>query len=186
MDRRKFLMALCSLPVMCVAGGTALGAGRKVLVAYFSATGTTKGVANVIARTLDGDLYEITPAQPYTAADLDWHDKKSRSSQEMADERIRPKIAGTIPDMGQYETVFIGYPIWWGIAPRIVQTFVEKCDLKGKTVIPFCTSGGSPFGKSAELLAAASPTAKWLQGRRLFAKSSEADITAWAKELGLQ
>ena len=127
----------------------------------------------------------VTPEKPYTAADLDWHDKMSRSSVEMADEKSRPALAGALPDMGRYETVFIGYPIWWGIAPRIVQTFAEACDLKGRTVIPFCTSGGSPFGKSADLLIKAAPMARWKQGARLMAGTSDADIAAWAKGLGI-
>ena len=186
MKRRSFLLALGALPVAFMAAGAASGAERKILVACFSATGTTKGVASTIARTLGGDLYEIAPAQPYTAADLDWHDKASRSSLEMADAGARPGIAGALPDMARYDTVFIGYPIWWGIAPRIVQTFVEGCDLKGRTVIPFCTSGGSPFAQSAERLAAAAPSARWLPGRRLAAGTEATDILAWAKELGLK
>lgn len=185
MKRREFMMALGALPLGFMAAGAAFGAERKILVAYFSPTGTTKGVAGAIARTLGGDLYEITPEKPYTAADLDWHDKMSRSSVEMADEKSRPALAGALPDMGRYETVFIGYPIWWGIAPRIVQTFAEACDLKGRTVIPFCTSGGSPFGKSADLLIKAAPMARWKQGARLMAGTSDADIAAWAKGLGI-
>ena len=185
MKRREFMMALGALPLGFMAAGAAFGAERKILLAYFSPTGTTKGVAGAIARTLGGDLYEITPEKPYTAADLDWHDKMSRSSVEMADEKSRPALAGALPDMGRYETVFIGYPIWWGIAPRIVQTFAEACDLKGRTVIPFCTSGGSPFGKSADLLIKAAPMARWKQGARLMAGTSDADIAAWAKGLGI-
>ena len=184
MKRRSFLLALGALPVAFMAAGAASGAERKVLVACFSATGTTKGVAGTIARTLGGDLYEIAPAQPYTAADLDWHDKASRSSLEMADAGARPAIAGALPDMSRYGTVFIGYPIWWGIAPRIVQTFVERCDLAGKTVIPFCTSGGSAFAGSADLLIKAAPQAHWKEGRRLNAGVSASGIASWANELG--
>ena len=179
-------MALGTLPAVLMPAKAAHAAGRKILVACFSATGTTKDAAEALARALGGDLYEIRPQRPYTGADLDWHDKASRSSLEMADEKARPAIAGPLPDMGPYGTVFIGYPIWWGIAPRIVQTFVEKCDLSGRTVIPFCTSGGSPFAQSADRLEAAAPSAHWLPGRRLAAGTGEADVLAWAKELGLK
>ena len=164
----------------------ALAAGNSILVTYFSATGTTKAVAEAMARTFGADLYAITPEKAYTNADLDWHDKTSRSSIEMADGKSRPKLAGPLPDMGKYGTVFIGYPIWWGIAPRIVQTFVEQCDFKGKKVIPFCTSGSSPFAGSADLLSAAASGAEWLPGKRLDSRAGSEELAAWAKELGVK
>ncbi len=186
MNRRTFLLSLCALSAMLVTGTEARAAGSKILVAYFSAFGNTREVAGTIAKTLNAGLYEIRPEKPYTREDLDWHDKTSRSSVEMGDEKSRPGIAGKLPDLSAYDTVFIGYPIWWGIAPRIVQTFVEGCDLDGKTVLPFCTSGGSPFAQSADLLAAAAPRARWMPGRRLAAGTGSADITAWAREAGVR
>ncbi|MBO4317275.1 MAG: hypothetical protein J5855_03225, partial [Mailhella sp.] len=111
---------------------------------------------------------------------------QSRSSVEMADKNARPAIKGALPDLGKYDVVFLGYPIWWAVAPRIMSTFVEGCSLQGKTVVPFCTSGGSAFAKSADMLIAASAGAKWLPGKRLMAGAHGADIEAWLKELGLK
>lgn len=122
----------------------------KTLVAYFSATGVTKGAAEKLAEVTGGDLYEIQPEVPYTDADLDWQDKQSRSSVEMADLSSRPAIKGKVENLNDYDTVFIGFPVWWYTAPTIINTFIEANDLKGKTVIPFCTSGGSSIKKSAE------------------------------------
>lgn len=122
----------------------------KILVAYFSATNTTEGVAKNIADSLDADLYEITPKEPYTNADLDYHNDKSRSTIEMNDSNSRPAISGSVENMSQYEIVFIGYPIWWGEAPRILSTFIESYNFSGKTIVPFCTSGGSGVGSSAK------------------------------------
>ncbi len=186
MNRRTFLALLGFMSAGAMLRLPALAAGSGILVAYFSATGTTKNAAEALAQAVGGDTYAITPEQAYTAADLDWHDKSSRSSLEMADPSSRPKIAGPLPDMGKYGTVFIGYPIWWGIAPRIVQTFVEQCSLNGKTAVPFCTSGGSQFAQSAELLARAATGAKWLPGRRLRTGESKDALLAWAKELGVK
>ena len=185
MNRRTFLISAGMLAASAIlGGGKAHAEGKRILVAFFSATGTTRHVAEAIAAELKCDLYEIKPEKPYTSDDLDWHDKMSRSSIEMNDEKSRPKIAGALPDLKKYGAVFIGYPIWWGIAPRIVQTFVESCDMGGITAIPFCTSGGSPFDKSADLLWAGAPTAKWVAGRRIN-MPSPAEIVAWAKELKL-
>lgn len=116
---------------------------QKVLVAYFSCSGVTKKLAQTLAGVVKGDLYEITPAQPYTAADLNWQDKNSRSSVEMRDKSSRPAISGSVKDFAQYDTVFVGFPIWWYVAPTIINTFLESEDFSGKTVIPFATSGGS-------------------------------------------
>ncbi|MDE5746299.1 MAG: flavodoxin [Acetatifactor sp.] len=159
--------------------------GSKVLVAYFSATGTTKGVAEIIAENMGADMYEIVPQEPYTDADLNWHDDKSRSTLEMNDSSSRPEINGVVEDMEQYTTVFIGYPIWWGEAPRIVSTFMESYSFEGKTVIPFCTSSSSGLGSSGRNLEKLTDGAKWLEGRRFGGGVSEADIQAWIEGLGL-
>ena len=154
----------------------------KTLVVYFSATGTTKAAAQRLAKELGADLYEITPEQPYTAADLDWRDKKSRSSVEMADRASRPAIAGATPDLAGYSTVYVGFPIWWYREPSIVDTFVESnaAALAGKTVVPFATSGSSGMGDSAKNLQALAPEAKVADGRRFRADVSAEDLKAWA------
>lgn len=157
----------------------------KVLVAYFSATNTTEGVAKTIADSLGADLYEITPEQPYTSADLDYHDDKSRSTIEMNDPNSRPAISGTVENMDQYDIVFIGYPIWWGDAPRILSTFVESYDFAGKTVVPFCTSGGSGVGSSASNLERLTSGATWLSGTRLNGNASRNSVAEWINGLGL-
>ena len=123
---------------------------HKILVAYFSASGVTKGVAQRLAKAAGADLFEIRPAVPYTQADLNWTDKKSRSSVEMNDPLSRPEIAEMLPNMADYDTVFVGYPIWWYVAPHIINTFVESYDLSGKTLVAFATSGGSGIGKTVE------------------------------------
>ena len=121
---------------------------KKVLVAVFSASGVTKKVGEAIARTAGADFYEIVPRERYTSADLDYMNKKSRSSVEMNDPSSRPEIADAVTDMASYDTVIVGFPIWWGIAPRIIETFLESYDFSGKKIIPFCTSGGSGVGRS--------------------------------------
>ena len=157
----------------------------KVLVAYFSATNTTAGVAKTIADSLGVDLYEITPKQPYTAADLDYHNDKSRSTTEMNDPKARPAISGSVKNMAQYDIVFIGYPIWWGEAPRILNTFVESYNFSGKTIVPFCTSGGSGMGSSATNLERLTSGATWLSGSRLNGGASRSSVVAWINGLGL-
>lgn len=159
--------------------------GKKVLVAYFSATGTTKALAEYAADAVKGDLYEIVPQEPYTSADLDYGDKNSRSTKEMNDKSCRPAINGSVSDMPQYDIVFIGYPIWWGEAPRIINTFVESYDFSGKTVVPFCTSGGSGMGSSAKNLHSLTSNATWLDGARLSSGSSRGDMVSWINGLGL-
>ena len=159
--------------------------GSKVLVAYFSATGTTKGVAEIIAENMEADMYEIVPQEPYTDADLNWHDDKSRSTIEMNDSSSRPEIDGAVEDMEQYDIVFIGYPIWWGEAPRIVSTFMESYSFEGKTVIPFCTSSSSGLGSSGKNLEKLTDGAQWLEGMRFGGGASEADVQAWIEGLGL-
>ena len=132
----------------------------KKLVAYFSASGTTKKVAERLAKAAGADLFEIKPTIPYTSADLNWMDKESRSSVEMNDPDSRPEIAETMPNMADYDTVFIGFPIWWYIAPHIINTFLESYNLTGKTIVPFATSGGSDMGKTNERLAESCKGAK--------------------------
>lgn len=157
----------------------------NVLVAYFSATNTTEGVAKTIADILGADLYEITPEQPYTDADLNYRDNNSRSTVEMNDPNARPAISGSVENMEQYDIVFIGYPIWWGEAPRILSTFVEHYDFSGKTVVPFCTSGGSGVGSSASNLARLTSGAVWLSGARLNGNASRSSVEEWIRDLGL-
>lgn len=156
-----------------------------ILVVYFSATNTTEGVAEQIAESLSADLYEIVPEQPYTDADLNYNDDNSRSTIEMNDSSARPAISGSVEDMEQYSIVFIGYPIWWGEAPRIVSTFMESYDFSGKTIVPFCTSGGSGVGSSAANLEALTEGATWLSGTRLDGGSSRETIVEWVNGLGL-
>ena len=153
----------------------------KALVVYFSATGTTNGVARRLAGAIGADLFEIVPAQPYTAADLDWRNKRSRSSVEMADRASRPAIANAAPDLADYTTVYIGFPIWWYREPSIVDTFVEANAeaLAEKTIVPFATSGGSGMGDSIADLRELAPKAKVAEGRR-FSASVDADtLKAW-------
>ena len=139
----------------------------QTLVAYFSASGVTRRRAGEIARAVGADLYEIAPAQPYTAADLDWTDKKSRSTLEMKDPACRPAIAAPAENMERYDTVFVGFPVWWYVEPRIVDTFLESCDLAGRTVIPFATSGGSGIGGAEERMRDLCPNAVWKTGKLL-------------------
>ena len=158
---------------------------HKILVAYFSATGTTKGVAEHIANGLNADIYEIVPEDPYTDADLNYNDNNSRTTIEMNDPNARPVISGSVENMEQYDTVFIGYPIWWGEAPRIVSTFVESYDFSGKTIVPFCTSGGSDMGSSAASLEQLTNGATWLDGRRLNGSDSLDTVMEWVNSLDL-
>ena len=140
---------------------------NNILVAYFSATGTTKRVAEKIAELTGADLYEIVPSNPYSDADLNWNDNNSRSTKEMDDKNVRPEIGSSDIDLTNYTTIYLGYPIWWGDAQRIMSTFVEKYNFDGKTIIPFCTSGGSGIGRSGSNLAELSGGGNWLNGERL-------------------
>lgn len=159
-------------------------AAAHILVAYFSATGHTKTLAQYAAETLDADLYEIVPQEPYTAADLDYNDPDSRTSREMDDPDSRPAISGQVEDMAQYDVLLLAYPIWHGQAPRIMSTFVESYDLAGKTVIPFCTSGGSGIGSSADnLQAQSSAQAAWLPGARFASDVSREQLAQWSESL---
>ena len=149
----------------------------KILVAYFSPTGTTKRAAQDIAKALEADLYEISPETPYTSGDLNWMDKHSRSTVEMNDPASRPAMAGDAPDVSGYDTVFLGFPIWWYVEPKIVDTFLESCDLSGKRVIPFATSGGSGIDRAEQSLARLCPGARWEKGRRV----SASNASTWAR-----
>ena len=159
------------------------GQGKDTLVVYFSATGTTKGVAEKIAAATDADMYEIVPAEPYSSADLDWNDDDSRTTTEMNDKNARPEIGSGDVSLEGYSRVYIGYPIWWGDAPRIMSTFVEKYDFEGKTVIPFCTSGGSGIGKSGDNLKEQAGSGNWLAGDKLDSGISEDELKTWINGL---
>ena len=151
---------------------------KKVLVAYFSASGVTARAAKEIAEAVGADLYEIRPVQPYTDGDLNWMDKKSRSTVEMNDPSCRPPIAAPVENMDQYDTVFVGFPIWWYVEPRIVDTFLESGDFSGKTVIPFATSGGSGISKAEKSLQDHCPKADWKRGKLV-----NSGAAAWAKSV---
>ncbi len=152
----------------------------KKLVAYFSASGVTANVAKTLAGAIDADIYEIIPEVPYTKADLDWTNKQSRSSIEMADPASRPAILGVRDNMADYDTVFVGFPIWWHVAPTIINTFLESYDLTGKTIIPFATSGGSGMGKTNEKLLPSCSGAKLLEGKVFRGNTSKDELIQWA------
>lgn len=150
----------------------------KTLVAYFSCTGNTEAVAKMIAEEEGATLYRIEPEQPYTAADLDWEDKSSRSTIEMNDSTSRPAIKATLKDADRYDTIFLGYPIWWDQAPRVINSFIEQYKFAGKRVIPFATSGGSSIDNSERLLKAQYPDIRWESGR-LLNDATDREIDAW-------
>ena len=152
---------------------------KKTLIAYFSASGVTARVAKEMAEAVGADLYEIRPEQPYTSADLDWMDKNSRSTAGMNDPSCRPAIAVPVENMPQYDTVLIGFPIWWYVEPRIVDTFLESYDFSGKTLIPFATSGGSGVTRAEQSLKEHCPAAAWAKGRLL----NGSGAAAWAKQV---
>lgn len=154
----------------------------KSLVAYFSASGVTKKAAEMLAKVTNSDLFEIKPSVPYTKADLDWTNKQSRSSVEMQDKSSRPEIAEKLADADKYDTIFLGFPIWWYVAPTIINTFVESCDLSGKTIIPFATSGGSGMGKTVDELKPSCPNANWKSGK-VINGMSEKSLADWAENL---
>ena len=161
------------------AAAAASAAHSDVLVAFFSATGTTKGVAERIASVTGGDLYEIVPANPYSAADLNYNDRSSRSTKEQNDKSARPEIGSADISLEGYTTIYLGFPIWWGEEPRILDTFAEKYKFDGITVIPFCTSGGSGIGRSGPNMEALAGTGTWLEGKRFSGNVSEADLQSW-------
>lgn len=155
----------------------------RKLVAYFSASGVTAKVAEKLSEAIGADLYAIEPEVPYTKADLDWMDKKSRSTIEMNNPASRPAVAGKRDNMNDYDTVFVVFPIWWYVAPTIINTFLESYDLTGKTIIPFATSGGSDMGKTNEKLLPSCKGAKLLNGKVFKASVSGADLAKWAEGL---
>lgn len=157
----------------------------KILVAYFSASGVTKNAAEKLAKATNADLFEIKPVRPYTDADLDWTDKKSRSTIEMNDLSSRPEIANKCENMGSYDVVFVGFPIWWYVEPRIIDTFLESYDFSGKTVIPFATSGGSGLGKTAENFKKILGADVTVKDGKMLTRTSEVVVSDWIKSLGL-
>ena len=180
MKRITTIFALVLAVVMCACAGNKSQREeqsntdmekRTTLVAYFSATGTTKAAAEKLAKVVDADLHEIQPEQPYSDADLDWHNQQSRSSVEMKDKSSRPAIKNKVENMDQYTTIYLGFPIWWYIAPTIINTFVEQYNLEGKTVIPFFTSGGSGAGETLKYLSPSAPKANWKEPLDLTRKS---------------
>ena len=170
-------------PVTEEAASSAETAAGKTMVIYFSATGTTKAVAEKIAAITGADLYEIQAAQPYTEEDRNWHDDSSRTTKEQNDPSFRPELGSEPPSLEGYTTVYLGFPIWWGQEPRILDTFVESCDFDGVTVIPFCTSGSSGIGNSGKNLEENAKSGTWLAGERFGAGASEEEIRAWIESL---
>lgn len=175
------LMALC-LSACSQGSNKKENKQMKTLVAYFSATGTTKGVAQQLAEVTGADLHEIKPEKPYTDADLDWQDKQSRSTIEMEDKSSRPAITEKLPNMQEYDVIYVGLPIWWYTCPTIINTFMESYDFKGKTVIPFATSGGSSIKKACEDLKTAYPEVNWKEGK-LLNRASKSEIEEWISGL---
>lgn len=155
----------------------------KILVAFFSATGTTASVAKKLAEGLGADLFEIKPEKPYTSQDLDWHKKTSRSSVEMNDPHSRPAIAAKVGNMGQYETVFVGFPIWWSRSPTIISTFLESYDFSGKMIVPFATSGGSGLGETESIFKQCCPKAIVRKGRVFNGNPDKTVLIDWSKSL---
>ena len=155
----------------------------KKLVAYFSASGVTAKLAKRLADAVDADIYEIKPEKPYTTADLDWTNKKSRSSVEMSDKSFRPAVAEKLDNIADYDTIYVGFPIWWYVAPTIINTFLEQYDLTGKTIIPFATSGSSRMGKTNSELAPSCKGAILKEGKRFEANADEAELKNWADSI---
>ena len=153
---------------------------KKILVAYFSASGVTRRVAENLAKAANADLFEIAPAQPYTRADLNWMNKNSRSTLEMQDRSCRPAMAAK-PDVSGYDVILVGFPVWWYREPSIIDTFMESADFTGKTVVPFCTSGGSDLGDSAQNMQSLAPSARVLDGRRFRSSASAEELKRWAE-----
>lgn len=175
------LMIVCAIFTNAKAEETNM-TNNKILVAYFSATGNTKSVAEKLATAINADLFEIVPEQLYTSDDLDWHNDKSRSSVEMGDKSSRPAIASKIDNISQYKIVFVGSPIWWGREPSIMDTFIESYDFAGKTVIPFVTSGSSGIGDYGANLQSLAPNAKILTGNRFPNNVTSEELKTWADE----
>ena len=177
--RRTFLTMSLAAAAASTLPGKIHAADARAIVVYFSASGVTRRVAGNLAKATGAVLAEIAPEEPYTASDLDWHDKQSRSSIEMRDAEARPAMASTI-DLSGYDVIFVGYPIWWAEAPRIINTFLEKSDIAGKTIVPFCTSGGIGLGQSGRHLAKAYPKASWAEGRELRTSTTADELRRWS------
>ena len=193
MNMKHFLLTTIAIGCLALLAGLSASAqniknndmsnnSNKTLVAYFSATGTTMEAATKLAKVANADLHEIVPEVPYTPADLNWRDKSSRSSVEMADKSSRPAIANKVENMEQYDTVFVGYPIWWYIAPTIINTFLEQYDLTGKTIVPFFTSGGSGAGETMKYLKPSAPGSNWVDPKNLN-YMGEAEMKSWIDSL---
>lgn len=184
----KIILTLAAVMTMSFAacaqnkGEKSMQTESKPLIVYFSATGTTDKVARTIADVTGGTLYEIVPQQDYTSDDLDWNDKQSRSSVEMNNPQTRPALKDTKLDVAAYDVIFIGYPIWWNQAPRIINTFIESHDLKGKTLVPFATSGGSGIGNSVKELRKAYPDLEWQEGK-LLNSASRNTVQNWVNDV---
>lgn len=157
----------------------------KILVAYFSATGNTKSIAETIAELTDAELFEIIPAEPYIAEDLNYNDDNCRANKEQNDKTVRPEISEMVENMEQYDVVLIGHPIWWGEEPCIIDTFMESYDFSGKTVVNFCTSGSSGIGMATKNMQELSPNANWLEGHRFETGASSPDVQEWLNELNI-
>lgn len=153
----------------------------KTLVAYFSASGVTEKLAKTLSEAIGADLYEIRPAEPYTSADLDWMDKKSRSSIEMKNKSFRPAVVGKVENIGQYDRIFVGFPIWWYVAPTIINTFLEQYDLTGKVIVPFATSGMSGMGNTNAELRNSCKGADLREGKRFSSSAKASELKSWAE-----
>ena len=191
---KKRLIVFCTLMLLATsafAEGEAAEPGftptdSNILVACFSATGNTWPLAECAAEYLNDDLFRIEPEEPYTVADLNYNNNNSRANREMGDDTCRPALAATVENMEQYDTVILAFPIWWGQAPRIIETFIESHDLSGKTVLCFCTSGGSGYGRSNQILSALTDdTVTWLEGRRFSAYTSAAQMETWLQAMNI-
>ncbi len=184
----SMLMALMlCLSFACAEEGAFVPTESNVLVACFSATGNTWPLAQYAAEYLHADLFRIEAEIPYTDADLNYNNDTSRANQEMGDNSSRPALAATVENMEQYDTVILAFPIWWGQAPRIIETFIEAHDLSGKTVLTFCTSGSSGFGRTGEILAALTDdTVNWIEGARLSPSTTAEEMAAWLTEKGIE
>ena len=176
---KKIIIMLTALLTISL---SACSQNKKTLVAYFSASGTTAGIAQQLAKVAEADLHEIKPEKPYTDADLDWRNKQSRSSVEMDNKSSRPAITDKLQNMQDYDMVYVGFPIWWYTCPTIINTFMEAYDFNGKTVIPFATSGGSSIKKACDELKAAYPGVNWKEGR-LLNRASDADLKKWVESM---
>ncbi len=191
---KKMLIVLLTLMLLAApafaesetAGPTFTLTNSNILAACFSATGNTWPLAEYAAEYLNADLFRIEPKEPYTDADLNYNDDKCRANVEMQDDTCRPALAATVENMAQYDTVILAFPIWWGQAPRIIESFIEVHDLSGKTVLCFCTSGGSGYGRTGEILSALTDdTVTWLEGRRFSANTSAEEVQKWLRDMNI-